>query len=109
MIGVSEKKGAIFGNSLDQFAVIPLGARVLWRAPVTPGHGEPRDPAFVAVAKDDARVALRVARSLALEPDNFRIVSSDSVLDIYTRQRPGSLRCWWGSSRSRWSSAASSS
>ena len=26
VIGVSEKKGSVFGNSQDEFAVIPLGA-----------------------------------------------------------------------------------
>ena len=92
VIGVSEKKGAIFGNSLDQFAVIPLGAfRKLFGARQSlQVLVKPRDPAFVAVAKDDARVALRVARRLEpAEPDNFGIVSSDSVLDIYSQATAG--------------------
>ncbi len=92
VIGVSEKKGAIFGNSLDQFAVIPLGAfRKLFGARQSlQVMVRPRDPAFVAVAKDDARVALRVARRLEpAEPDNFGIVSSDSVLDIYNQATAG--------------------
>ena len=92
VIGVSEKKGAIFGNSLDQFAVIPLGAfRKLFGARQSlQVMVKPRDPTFVAVAKDDARVALRVARRLEpAEPDNFGIVSSDSVLDIYSQATAG--------------------
>ena len=92
VIGVSEKKGAIFGNSLDQFAVIPLGAfRKLFGARQSlQVMVRPRDPSFVAVAKDDARVALRVARRLEpAEPDNFGIVSSDSVLDIYNQATAG--------------------
>ena len=92
VIGVSEKKGAIFGNSLDQFAVIPLGAfRKLFGARQSlQVMVKPRDPTFVAVAKDDARVALRVARRLEpAEPDNFGIVSSDSVLDIYNQATAG--------------------
>ena len=41
-------------------------------------------------AKDDARVALRVERRLEpAEPDNFGIVSSDSVLDIYNQATAG--------------------
>ena len=47
-------------------------------------------PRWSASAKDDARVALRVARRLKpTEPDNFGIVSSDSVLDIYDQATAG--------------------
>jgi putative ABC transport system permease protein len=92
VIGVSEKKGAIFGNSLDEFAVVPLGAfRKLFGARQSLQIlVKPRDPSLVAVAKDDARVALRVKRRLEpTEPDNFGIVSSDSVLDIYDQATAG--------------------
>jgi putative ABC transport system permease protein len=92
VVGVSEKKGAIFGNSMDEFAVIPLGAfrklfgsRQSLRLLV-----KPRDASMVALAKDDARVALRIKRRLEpAEPDNFGIVSSDSVLDIYNQATAG--------------------
>ena len=92
VIGVSEKKGAIFGNSMDSFAVIPLGAfRKLFGARQTlQVMVRPRDAALVQAAKDDARVALRVRRRLEpAEPDNFGIVSSDSVLDIYNQATAG--------------------
>jgi putative ABC transport system permease protein len=92
VIGVSEKKGAIFGNSMDSFAVIPLGAfRKLFGARQTlQVMIRPRDAALVQAAKDDARVALRVRRRLEpSEPDNFGIVSSDSVLDIYNQATAG--------------------
>jgi putative ABC transport system permease protein len=92
VIGVSEKKGAIFGNSMDSFAVIPLGAfRKLFGARQTlQVMVRPRDAALVQAAQDDARVALRVRRRLEpSEPDNFGIVSSDSVLDIYNQATAG--------------------
>jgi putative ABC transport system permease protein len=92
VIGVSEKKGAIFGNSMDSFAVIPLGAfRKLFGARQSlQVMVRPRDAALVQAAKDDARVALRVRRRLEpSEPDNFGIVSSDSVLDIYNQATAG--------------------
>ncbi|MGH9174780.1 MAG: ABC transporter permease, partial [Vicinamibacterales bacterium] len=92
VIGVSEKKGAIFGNSLDEFAVVPLGAfRKLFGARQSlQVMVKPRDASLVGVAKDDARVALRVKRRLEpAEPDNFGIVSSDSVLDIYNQATAG--------------------
>jgi putative ABC transport system permease protein len=92
VIGVSEKKGAIFGNSMDTYAVIPLGQfRKLFGARQSlQVMVKPRDAALVQAAKDDTRVALRVRRRLEpSEPDNFGIVSSDSVLDIYNQATAG--------------------
>jgi putative ABC transport system permease protein len=92
VVGVSEKKGAIFGNSLDSFVVMPLGAfRKLFGARQSLQIlVRPRDTALVGIAKDDARVALRVKRRLEPnDPDNFGIVSSDSVLGIYNQATAG--------------------
>jgi putative ABC transport system permease protein len=92
VVGVSEKKGAIFGNSMDEFAVIPLGAfrKLFGSRQSLQVMVKPRDAALVARAKDDARVALRITRRLEpSEPDNFGIVSSDSVLAIYNQATAG--------------------
>ena len=92
VVGVSEKKGAIFGNSMDSFAVIPLGAfRKLFGARQSlQVMVKPRDAALVQAAKDDTRVALRIRRRLEpKEPDNFGIVSSDSVLALYNQATAG--------------------
>jgi putative ABC transport system permease protein len=50
----------------------------------------PRDATLVDRAKDEARVALRVERRLKPgAPDNFGIVASDSVLDIFRQATAG--------------------
>ncbi len=92
VVGVSSKKGAFFGNSLDEFVVIPLGqyrklfgARQSLQLLVKPRHAS-----LVGLARDEARVALRVARGLTpTEDDNFGIIASDSVLDIYNQATAG--------------------
>ena len=92
VIGVSEKKGAIFGNSMDSFAVIPLGqfSKLFGSRQSLQVMVKPRSAEVVQTAKDDTRVALRVKRRLQpAEPDNFGIVSSDSVMDIYNQATAG--------------------
>jgi putative ABC transport system permease protein len=92
IVGVSAKKGAFFGNSLDEFVVIPLaqyqklfGSRQSLALAV-----KPREPQLVGQAKDEARTALRVARHLSpAEPDNFGIVASDSVMGIFQQATAG--------------------
>jgi putative ABC transport system permease protein len=92
VVGVSAKKGAAFGNSLDEFVVVPLGAfqKVFGARQSLQLMVRPRDPTLVQEAKDEARVALRVERRLKpSEPDNFGIVASDSVLGIFQQATAG--------------------
>lgn len=92
VVGVSAKKGAAFGNSLDEFVVIPLGAfqKLFGSRPQLQLLVRPRDPSLVDLARDDARVALRVTRRLKPgQTDNFGIVSSESVLGIYRQATAG--------------------
>jgi putative ABC transport system permease protein len=92
VVGVSKKKGAAFGQSLDDFVVIPLGvyqklygARQSLQLMV-----KPRDAAYAQMARDEVRVALRVDRGLKpAEPDNFGLVASDSVLGIFQQATAG--------------------
>ena len=86
VVGVSEKKGSVFGQSQDEFAVIPIGvfqkmfgSRMSLQILV-----KPRSPEVVKAAMDDATVAMRIERRLRpSEPDNFGLFSSDSLLAIY--------------------------
>ena len=86
VVGVSEKKGSVFGQSQDEFAVVPLGvfqkmfgSRVSLQILV-----KPRAPEVVQAAMDDATLALRIERRLRpSEPDNFGMFSSDTLLALY--------------------------
>jgi putative ABC transport system permease protein len=92
VIGVSKKKGAAFGQSLDEFAVIPLGSyqKLFGARQSLQLMVKPRDAAYAQHAQDEARVALRIDRGLKpTEPDNFGLVASDSVLDIFQQAVAG--------------------
>src|SRR5262249_22479256 len=86
VVGVSEKRGMLFGNSQDEFAVVPLGQfQMLFgsRRPLSMTV-KPRDVALIAPAMDDATMALRAARRLKpKQPDNFGLFTSDTILDLY--------------------------
>jgi putative ABC transport system permease protein len=92
VVGVSKKKGAAFGQSLDEFVVIPLGSfqKLFGARQSLQLMIKPRDAAYAQVARDEARVALRVDRGLKpREPDNFGLVASDSVLGIFQQATAG--------------------
>jgi putative ABC transport system permease protein len=92
VIGVNEKKGSVFGQSQDEFAVIPLGAfQKLFgaRASITL-NVKPVHPDVVDAAMQDATVALRIERRLKpKQKDNFGMFTSDSILAIYHQATNG--------------------
>jgi putative ABC transport system permease protein len=88
VVGVSEKKGAIFGQSQDEFAIIPLdtfrrifGVRQSLELVVLP-----TDATVVQPAMDDATVAMRIQRRLRpREPNNFGVLSADTIINLYNQ------------------------
>lgn len=86
VVGVSEKKGSMFGESQDEFVVIPLGVALRW-------FGTRRsldltvkvtDPARMDEAMDEARLAMRIRRHLRpTDPDDFGIVTSDTLMNFW--------------------------
>jgi putative ABC transport system permease protein len=92
VVGVSKKKGSFFGNSQDNYVVVPLpsyqklfGARQSLQIVV-----RPRTESELPEAKDDATIALRVARRLPPgAPDNFGLFTSDTFLDLYKQATTG--------------------
>jgi putative ABC transport system permease protein len=92
VVGVSEKKGSFFGNNMDEFVVIPLGRyqKLFGSRQTLSLMIKPRNALLVEQARDETRVALRVERRLKpAEPDNFGVVASDSVLDIFHQATAG--------------------
>ena len=92
VVGVHVKKGAIFGQSQDEYAVIPLGAyqRIFGTRQSLALTVLPSDPTVVREAMDDVTLALRVERRLRpAEPDNFGVLSSDTFLGIYEQATSG--------------------
>jgi putative ABC transport system permease protein len=86
VVGVNAKKGSIFGQSQDEFAVVPLGMlqKMFGNRMGLQILVKPRSPDVVKAAMDDATVAMRIERRLRpSEPDNFGMFSSDSLLEIY--------------------------
>ena len=86
VVGVAEAKGSVFGNSQDEFAVIPLGAfqklfGARWSLSLSV---KPTDPAVLPAAMEDTRVALRIRRQLGpKEEDNFGMLTSDTLIDFW--------------------------
>jgi putative ABC transport system permease protein len=92
VVGVSEQKGSFFGDSQDNFVVIPLGAyqRLFGARQSLQLMVKPVSTDRMAEAMDDATVALRVARRLKPSaPNNFGILTSDFILDLYRQVTSG--------------------
>jgi putative ABC transport system permease protein len=86
VVGVSAKRGALLGQSQDEFAVIPLAQfqMIFGSRPRLSVSVKPRDVAQIGQAMDEATLALRIARRLKpKQPDNFGIFTADTILDIY--------------------------
>jgi putative ABC transport system permease protein len=86
VVGVSEKKGSMLGQSQDSFALIPLGqfAMMFGSRRSLELTVKPRDVSNIVAAQDEATVALRGARRLTpKQPDNFGMYTSDTILGIY--------------------------
>ncbi len=92
VVGVSEQKGSFFGNSQDNFAVIPLNAyqRLFGARQSLSLSVKPVSTDVMTTAMDDATVALRVSRRLKpSEPDNFGILTSETILNLYRQVTSG--------------------
>ena len=86
IIGVAAKRGSVFGQSRDNFAIIPFRA-------FTKTFGEHPDLSFVArawdhdrlrEAQDEVHADMRALRRLRPnQPDNFGLMASDSLVGLW--------------------------
>jgi putative ABC transport system permease protein len=86
VVGVSERKGSVFGNPQDEFVLVPLGAfqRLFGSRRSLELTVKAINPDEVPRAIDEARVALRIKRHLRpRQEDNFGFVTSDTLLDFW--------------------------
>jgi len=92
VVGVSEKKGSAFGQSQDEFAIIPLGVyrKMFGSRQSLQLLVKPKSPDVVRAAMDDATVALRIERRLRpKQEDNWGMFTSDTLLGIYEQATKG--------------------
>ena len=86
VVGVSEKKGSVFGNSQDEFALMPLTAfqRLFGSRRSLELTVKPTTPDELTSAMDDTRIALRVKRHLRpKDDDNFGMYTSDTLMEFW--------------------------
>lgn len=92
VVGVSEKRGTIFGAPQDEFAIVPLGAfeRVYGIRPSLSLMAKPISPDLQERAMDEATVAMRVSRKLGPgEDNNFGVFNSGTIIGIWHQATAG--------------------
>ena len=93
VIGVAKAKGSVFGNSRDNFLMIPAESYFKIYGPRS-GIGydlKAADQTVLQQAQDEVRVLLRAYRHLhPKDDDTFGMVSSDSLVNTWN-QLPGAI------------------
>jgi putative ABC transport system permease protein len=92
VVGVSPKRGALLGQSQDEWVVVPLRAyqRIFGTRQSLQLTVRPTSSDKLPTAMDEARVALRVERRLRpSEPDNFGILTADTFMNLYNQATAG--------------------
>jgi putative ABC transport system permease protein len=92
VVGVAEKKGAVFGESQDNFVWMPIstfqklyGARRSLEI-----QGEAQSMTAFEAAQDQMRVAMRARRHLTYEkPDDFNIETGESIMELWQTMTRG--------------------
>ncbi len=86
VVGVAEKKGSAFGQSQDNFVIVPLAA---WQKAYGTRNSisisvASIDQASFETAQEETRAILRARRGIAPgKPDDFGIVTAEMFMDLY--------------------------
>ena len=94
VIGVNERKGSMFGEPQDDFAVIPLGklrqlfgTRRSLSINVKPPH-----PSLVDEAMEEARMAMRMRHKLRpKDEDDFGLFTAETMMDVWKNFSQGAF------------------
>ena len=92
IVGVAEKKGAVFGESQDNFAWVPVTTfrKIYGTRRSIAISVEARDMAVFEAAQDEVRVAMRVRRHLDYaKTDDFEIETGQSIMDLWQNATRG--------------------
>ncbi|HEY3381636.1 MAG TPA: ABC transporter permease [Vicinamibacterales bacterium] len=92
VVGVHEKKGSVFGNSQDQFAMIPIAVsqKLFGARQYIQLTAKPFDAQDTVRAMDTATAALRIERRLKpKQKDNFGLFTSDTFLGMFKQITSG--------------------
>jgi putative ABC transport system permease protein len=88
VVGVSKAKGSVFGQSQDNFAIIPIQTYFkIWGSRGGMNYaGLALDHEHLEQAQEEARMLLRAYRHLGpKDEDSFAMLTSDSVLDFWNQ------------------------
>lgn len=86
IVGVSKKLGSVFGQSRDNFVLIPVETyfKMFGSRRGIGFNALAIDPAFIHEAQEEMRMLLRAARHIRPgDEDNFGIFASDSLVQIW--------------------------
>ena len=89
VVGVAEAKGTVFGQSQDNFVLIPLSTyRSVWLQPDDSVAFviQARSQDEMVAAQDEARTILRTIRHVRYQDeDNFAVIESSSITGLWNR------------------------
>lgn len=86
IVGAAEARGSVFGQSLDEYVIIPMGTyQKMFGVRIGIGYtGLAIDRFHLEQAQDEVRMLLRAFRHLRPgQEDNFGLMASDSLVELW--------------------------
>jgi putative ABC transport system permease protein len=92
VVGIAEKKGAVFGESQDNFLWMPISTfqKLFGSRRSIEIQAEAQSMAVFEPAQDQMRVAMRARRHLTYnKPDDFNIETGESIMELWQNMTRG--------------------